>query len=186
LFPRTSVARCCGGFPPNGRKIHTGMALLVNLRRLEREPIHLRGRILPAELEIERPDEVTHVRHPLVYDVEAQMVEKAVLVQGTLEMTLDCECVRCLKPFTHRIQIKNWTCHLALEGEETVAVVNDTVDLTPPMREDMLLEFPQHPLCEAECGGLPRPKTGRKANTGGAGQTKDSASAWAELNKLKF
>jgi len=39
---------------------------------------------------------------------------------------------------------------LPLEGEEKTPVDNDCVDLTPFAREDMLLEFPQHPVCEPE------------------------------------
>ena len=67
---------------------------------------------------------------------------------------LDCECVRCLKTFQYQL---DWTIGPAicrLKGEEDVPVVNDCVDLTPYMREDILLEFPQHPLCEPECRGL--------------------------------
>jgi uncharacterized metal-binding protein YceD (DUF177 family) len=72
---------------------------------------------------------------------------------------------------------------LPLEGPEKAAMKDDLVDLTPYLREDILLEFPQHPLCEADCAGLPnRPKPNK---TKGASQTEGS-SAWSELNKLKF
>ena len=54
--------------------------------------------------------------------------------------------------------------HLPLEGEEAVSVVNDCVDLTPYVREDILLEFPQHPLCEPECRGLRNASIGKAKN----------------------
>jgi uncharacterized metal-binding protein YceD (DUF177 family) len=58
------------------------------------------------------------------------------------------------------------------------------VDLTPFLREDILLELPQHPLCKPDCSGLKKPKAGKsKKNSPGA--TADS-SAWSELDKLKF
>ena len=63
-------------------------------------------------------------------------------------------------------------------------MVNDLVDLTPFVREDILLEFPQHPLCDRECRGLPKNEPGKAKASSGAGPTE--ASAWAELNKLKF
>ena len=47
------------------------------------------------------------------------------------------------------------------EGEDRVAVDNDCVDLTPYLREDILLEFPQHPLCKPECRGLKKTSTGK-------------------------
>ena len=80
--------------------------------------------------------------------------------------------------------MEEWACHLALEGEEKVAVINDCVDLTPYIREDILLAFPQHPLCEPECKGLSILQNQQET---GAGREQESASAtWAELNKLKF
>ena len=80
--------------------------------------------------------------------------------------------------------MEEWACHLALEGEEKVAVINDCVDLTPYIREDILLAFPQQPLCETECKGLPILQ--RNQNKSDVGQESGAASTWAELNKLKF
>jgi len=60
------------------------------------------------------------------------------------------------------------------------------VDLTPFAREDILLEFPQHPLCDPECSGLPNSSVGKAKKNSGAGKTEAGSSAWAELNKLKF
>jgi uncharacterized protein len=162
------------------------MSLQVNLRRLESGAVRLRGRLPVTELDLDGIDEVICARQPLAYDLEVQKLENAILAQGRLELTLDCECVRCLKPFQQRLELRDWACHLALEGEDQVEVTNDCVDLTPHVREDMLLEFPQHPLCKPDCGGLPQAKVRKKKNTGGAGQTKEIVSAWAELNKLKL
>jgi uncharacterized protein len=112
----------------------------------------------------------------------AQRLGGDIVAQGSLELTLDCECARCLKPFPYVIRLEPWTAHLPLEGPEKVAVYDDLADLTPQIREDILLEFPQHPLCGADCGGLPNRSKEKKT---GAGQA-DSSSAWSELNKLKF
>ena len=79
--------------------------------------------------------------------------------------------LRCLKEYPHRLVLENWTRHLPLEGEERAPIVNDCVDLTPFLREDILLEFPQHPLCEAECRGLPKINTGKAEKTGDPGST---------------
>ena len=59
------------------------------------------------------------------------------------------------------------------------------MDLTPYLREDILLEFPQHPLCEADCAGLPNRAEKEAGSATGAGQTPGSP-VWSELNKLKF
>jgi uncharacterized protein len=162
------------------------MALLINLRYLEKEDVELEGELPASELDVQGVDELIKANEPLHYQLEAQKMEDGILVQGNLTITLDCECARCLKPFKHRLDLNDWACHLPLEGEEKAVVSNDCVDLTPYVREDILLGFPQHPLCEPECGGLPKKAAAKTKKTGGTGQTKDTSSAWAELNKLKF
>jgi uncharacterized protein len=162
------------------------MGLLINLRHLEKQNLHLHGELPADELDIESVDELVRAEQPLKYDMEVQKLEGGILAQGRLEMTLNCECARCLKPFEYPLEINDWTCHLPLEGDEQVEVVNDSVDLTPHIREDILLEFPQHPLCEIECSGLPKKAAEKTKKTGGTGQAKEVSSTWAELNKLKF
>jgi uncharacterized metal-binding protein YceD (DUF177 family) len=56
----------------------------------------------------------------------------------------------------------------------------DCVDLTPFLREDILLALPQHPLCSSDCKGLLR-KYEREAIPGSG---RDKPSAWSELDKL--
>src|SRR3982751_6209064 len=118
------------------------MPLIVNLRHLELQDVPLEGELPVKELDLETRDETIQARQPLKYNLEAQKIEEGLLVQGQLRITLDCECVRCLKPFAYDLKLDHWVCHLALQGEEPVAVVNDCVDLTPYVREDILLEFP--------------------------------------------
>jgi uncharacterized protein len=161
------------------------MSLLINLRHLETKNALLKGELTAAELDLGELDELIRVEKPLRYDLEAQLLEGSVLAQGSLELDLQCECARCLKPFVKRLELEGWACHLPLEGEEKAPVANDCVDLTPSIREDILLELPQHPLCRPDCGGLPG-KTSGKKKTGRANAGKEAASAWNELNKLKF
>ncbi len=162
------------------------MALLINLRQLERNNMQLEGEVPAAELDMEGVDELIRVEEPLRYELEAQKLESGILVQGNLQLTLKCECARCLKPFAYSLEMNDWACHLPLEGDDKVLVANDCVDLTPYIREDILLEFPRHPLCKPECSGLPKKAIGKTKKTGGTSQTKENLSAWAELNKLKF
>jgi uncharacterized protein len=159
------------------------MPLIFNLRHLEEKNLRLKGE-LPAEaLEADTLDELIHVRSPLAYDVEVQRLENAVLVQGSLRLTLDCECARCLKPYQHPLRFDQWVCHLPLEGEGQVTPVNDCVDLTPHIREDIVLAFPQHPLCKPDCRGLAGTRKPSEKKPGTAAKPE---SAWAALDKLKL
>ncbi len=163
------------------------MALTVNLRHLLAHEVRLTGELSVPELDIDTLDEVIRVDRPLKYELEVQKLEGGLLVQGRLRTDLSCQCVRCLKSFDYPLEFREWTCHLPLEGEDAVAVVNDCVDLTPFVREDSLLEFPQHPLCDPECRGLPKTWVGKPKKPNDAQQGEpEGSSAWAELNKLKF
>jgi uncharacterized protein len=157
--------------------------LSVNLRHLETRNVNLRGELSLAELDLDVRDEMIRVTQPVGYDMEIEKLDDALLVQGELHVALECECVRCLKKFKRALDLENWTLHLPLAGEEAVSIDNDCVDLTPFVREDILLEFPQHPLCRPDCGGW-QAKAGKSKKI--AGQAGSKPSAWAELNKLKL
>jgi uncharacterized metal-binding protein YceD (DUF177 family) len=160
------------------------MPLLVNLRHLE-EDLQLEGELPVADLDLQLKDDMILAKKPLRYNLVVQEIENELLVQGKLILPLQCECVRCLKSFEHMLEIKHWTRLLPLEGEEKTPVDNDCVDLTPHLREDILLEFPQHPLCETDCRGLPV-KEGKAKKATKPGVSNQEPSAWAELDKLKL
>ena len=159
------------------------MPLTVNLRHLENRNLELCGDLPLAELDLDVRDELIHVTTPVEYDIEIEKLDDALLVQGELHVELECECVRCLKKFTSGLDLQDWTLHLPLSGDDAVSIDNDCVDLTPLMREDILLGFPQHPLCRPDCDGL-KPKTGKSKKI--ADKVEPKPSAWTELNKLKL
>lgn len=160
------------------------MPLLVNLRHLERNDLKLVGELPVSELDIDLRDELIQLNKPLKHKLEVQQLGDDLLVRGKLVLPLDCECARCLKPFVYKLDWADWSCLIPLAGEEAAPRDGDTVDLTPFLREDILLELPQHPLCKPDCGGLKKP-TVSKSKKSGASDVKTS-SAWAELDKLKF
>jgi uncharacterized protein len=162
------------------------MPLTFNLRHLDEKNLQLKGEIPAAELDVDSLDELVHVQKPVAYDLEVQKLEQAVLAQGTLAVTLDCECARCLKPHQHPLKLEHWACHLPLEGEDMVVVTNDCVDLTPYIREDIVLAFPQHPLCRPDCSGLASIQKKTEKSPGTAAKAEPASAAWAELDKLKL
>ena len=158
------------------------MSLKINLRHLEEEGVHLRGELPVAELDLGAADELIHTEKPLCYDLSVELMHDAILATGSLVLPLACECSRCLKKFNSEVKLTGWAAHLPLEGEDKVAVENDCVDLTPFLREDILLSFPQHPLCKPDCAGLKKKNSARKAEA----VEKPATAVWAELDKLKI
>jgi uncharacterized metal-binding protein YceD (DUF177 family) len=51
--------------------------------------------------------------------------------------------VACLEKFVHEISVPAFALHKELQGPETV-------DLTPFIREDLLLNLPAHPRCDRD------------------------------------
>jgi uncharacterized protein len=161
------------------------MPLVVNLRHLSNQNARLQGELPAAELDLETCDEMIRVSDPVSHDLEAQLLDDNLLVRGSLRVVLECECVRCLKPFTYDLNLDEWTCLLPLKGEERAPIIGDCVDLTPHIREDILLAFPQHPLCDSKCRGLARTEIGKK-KTSDRDRTETGSSAWSALDKLKL
>lgn len=158
------------------------MPLTFNIRHIDKKDLRIEGELPVEELELDLRDEMIRPAGPLQYELEIQRIEGAALAQGELTLPLEFSCVRCLKKFKQPLRLENWVCHLPLTGDDATPVVNDLVNLTPQVREDILLALPQHPLCEPECGGLKLP-----ARAKGPGRTPEQVpSAWDELDKLKL
>jgi uncharacterized protein len=162
------------------------MSLILNVRHLETQSVRFEGELEPAGLNIERLDELIHPAGPLRFAFDAERHERGILLQGRLEWAFKCECARCLRPFDQVLTLDPWVCLLPWEGEEAVEIRNDCVDLTPFLREDMVLGLPQRPLCRSECRGLTGEGAALALSPDVTQSWRGSASAWQELDKLNF
>jgi uncharacterized protein len=162
------------------------MPLLINLRHIERKDVVLSGEMSATELDIESLDELMRVVSPLEHEFTAQQMEDGILARGWWRLEMECECGRCLKKFKRVLEFDDWACFVALEGDEAASVKDDCVDLTPYLREDILLELPQRPLCRPDCPGLPKNVAATSPNDAQSGQADVKTDPWVELNKLKF
>ena len=114
----------------------------------------------------------------LRYDLEAGISEGALWVKGELAQPMELRCVRCLETFPFEIQVKDFAVHTELAGPEMV-------DLTPFMREDILLNLPAYPHCDREGGRVcPVPVA---IMTGDDAQVLEARPPnWSALDKLKI
>jgi uncharacterized protein len=159
------------------------MSLKVNLRLLEKESIQLDGDILGSELAPDFHDELMRLSHPVEYELTVDRQSESLLVIGSLRTHVDCECSRCLKSFVLSVRLDEFSVLSPLEGEDALPVDGDFADLTPSVREDILLSLPTNPLCGPDCRGL-KPK-GQSREL----QVRDQAEpnkAWSALDNLKL
>ena len=94
----------------------------------------------------------------LVGVVNFPRTPQGLYAQGTLQAQIPAECVRCLSPFEQAVssQITELYHYPPENAPEGALKVDDDVhlDLTPLVREDMLLSMPMHALCRPDCKGL--------------------------------
>lgn len=174
------------------KKINPISGLKINLVHLDDDPCELAGSIDPQEVDLDSGDELIHFRHPIRYDLLLTLFPDSLLIQGSIEAVVDMECSRCLAPFEEPFRFDGWACHIPLEGEDAAPVENDCVDLTPFIREDILLALPAHPVCGEDCPGASESMS--RASESDAevldsekvtGDQK-SGSVWAELDQIHW
>ena len=162
------------------------MPILVNIHKLQDNPVSLTGEIPLEELDFVSGDEMISCSQPLLYDLNVEHLDDSLLARGRISLTLDCECVRCLTPFQYEIGAPQWALHLPLEGDEKAPIKNDCVDLMPYLREDMLLRLPQHPVCRPDCDKRPASTPNPASTAEAPADSNGPAATWNELDKLKL
>jgi uncharacterized metal-binding protein YceD (DUF177 family) len=81
----------------------------------------------------------------LHYSIDIGVSAGALWANGSLQQPVELRCVSCLETFVHHIKVPAFALHTDLDGPELV-------DLTPFMREDILLNLPAHPHCDRDGG----------------------------------
>ena len=123
------------------------MALIIETGRLRQQPEKLRGTEPAAFLEF-APGDDFRPDGDLAYDLTVQCVSGELIVLGTLKINLVCRCARCGDDFSKKMVISDFCRSFPLTSK------NELINLTPDMREDILLALPMVAVCSGECRGL--------------------------------
>ena len=150
----------------------------VHLKQIPPEGLHLEGEedCLIPELEAEG----VRCAGPMQYQIDVGVAEDSLWANGSLRQPVELTCVACLEKFVHPINVSSFAVHTELRGPEMV-------DLSPFMREDILLNLPAHPRCDSEDGrkckaAIKQADAGREDKDQGAKREHD----WGALDKLKL
>lgn len=123
------------------------MDLIIETGRLGNKPERICGKEPVASLEIDLGDMI-RPEGPLSYDLTVQRVSDELIVRGTLKINFGCRCARCGDNFIKNILITHFCRNFALTSK------NDLINLTPDVREDILLSLPMVAVCSDTCRGL--------------------------------
>lgn len=117
-------------------------------------------------------------------DVVLESVVGGVAVAGTVRAPWAGTCRRCLEPASGTLVVpvrEHFT--EGGDGEDTYPLHDGEVDLEPMVRDAVLLELPQAPLCVAECRGL-CPQCGVNRNEETCACQPERDERWAALDVL--
>lgn len=148
----------------------------VHLKQIPPEGLHLEGEddCLIPDLE----SEGIRCAGPLQYNIDLGVAEGSLWANGSLKQPVELSCVGCLEIFVHDIKVPAFALHTELHGPETV-------DLSPFMREDILLNLPAHPRCDREGGRVCKATKPNGTKTVPEERAAKLEHDWGELDKLK-
>jgi DUF177 domain-containing protein len=144
----------------------------VHLKQIPAQGVHLTGEEDCPIQELE--SEGIRCRGPLHYDIDLGVAGGGLWASGSLSQPVELRCVSCLEKFAHEIRVPGFAVHMELHGPETV-------DLTPSMREEILLNLPTHPHCDRDGD---RVCNAKQINT--VEQDTKRKSDWSALDQLKL
>jgi uncharacterized protein len=153
----------------------------IYVRQIPADGLHLEGEETDDILQLNEPE---HVRAlgPLRYEFEVGLSEGGLWATGVLAMDVELQCVRCLEMFSYPVRIDDFAMQIELAGQETI-------DLTPLLREDILLALPAYPHCDWSGDKICTADVKAQENAGRLGQSQQSghepSSAWQTLDQLK-
>ena len=147
---------------------------MLALDRLESGPVEWSGR-LPADPSIWGLDDVVLADEPDVGLSIDAFHEGGVHVRGRLGVPIELGCRRCLEGITRRVDVEldlRFDPGIGPEDEEDGLYALDPdapeLYLLPALREELLLDLPEFPLCRPDCKGI-CPTCGSNRNEGDCG-----------------
>ena len=103
---------------------------------------------LPPDLDLKRFSGLVHISR----------TPQGLLFEGKFKALAPTECVRCLEPFDLELNTEFdevYAYHSGSFTESGLYVPEDgNIDLSPVVREYLLIESPIKPICKPECQGL--------------------------------
>jgi len=144
----------------------------VHLKQIPAQGLNMEGEEDSPIQELE--SEEIRCAGRLHYDLDFGVAGGALWANGSLSQPVELRCVSCLENFVHDVRAPAFAVHMELRGPETV-------DLTPSMREEILLNLPAHPHCDRDGDRVCQAKQVKTAE-----QDTRRESDWSALDKLKI
>ncbi len=117
----------------------------IRVDRIRPEGLVLEEQATPESLELSQGQ--IRLKGPLVVRAHLSRVSDQIFAELELSGTLLMTCGRCLEE--QEIPLLKQARHDYLFDK-----MQPVIDLTPDIRDDLILDFPMQPLCSPDCKGL--------------------------------
>ncbi|MDR3405230.1 MAG: hypothetical protein P4L99_22235 [Chthoniobacter sp.] len=149
----------------------------IHLNQIPDEGLHVEGTDPSKVLDLH--EQGIEPVSDIEYSLDVGLSEGGLFATGQVGVDLDLECVGCLEHFRYPLRVPDFACQIELTGSEMV-------DLTEPIREDILLALPPHPHCdwngERVCQGV----AFRAKSEAADAPLTEKPDAWGALDQLKL
>jgi len=140
--------------------------MIYNVAQLLKAPV---GSDLRQDIdgEVKLDDPTAATVGPVTGEVRFQHTNQGILASGTAEATVRIQCVRCLEDFEQPLEVEFSEMFLptieVLTGKPMPPITEDQgfpidarhhLDLTELLRQQIILNLPDQPLCREDCLGL--------------------------------
>ena len=155
----------------------------VHTNQIPAAGLHLEGADSSKILDLHDP--AIRPLSDIRYALDVGLSEGGLFATGTIGVDLELECVACLDRFSYPLEVPDFACQIELTGSESV-------DLTEPVREDILLALPPHPHCdwngERVCrkAELLAKATAAADSLAETDETEKQRRVWSALDQLKL
>ncbi len=131
--------------------------LVVNALELLRRPgsqkdLHLD--VAPVDIDLDQEERLVP-DSPIVVRLECSSTNDGIMVVGSVAVQYRGVCRRCLRPVEGERTIEMHELYQETRTDpDAFPIENDQIDLRPMVRESILLDVPEAPLCRSDCPGL--------------------------------
>lgn len=161
--------------------------LSINASELLRRPgsiKQIRIEIDPQAIGLESPVLVPGA--PIAVELDAESLTDGVVVTGRIRAGFRGDCRRCLCPVEGYVDVEVQELYqVQITDPDAFPIVGEQIDLAAVVRENVLLELPEAPVCRPDCAGL-CPTCGVDRNLGACTCTVETRDPrWAALEGLR-
>ncbi len=153
--------------------------MIIHIPKISPDGSQYSGKHPPEMLDLNE-DRFMRAQSPVIYDFKVQIVSDQVIVQGTLETSLELLCVACADFFSTSITVSSFLRAYTLQSGL------ETIDITDEIREEILLAVPYYPRGELDENEVCKQCGKTKDEIAVKPEPEEKPAVWDKLDNLEL